>query len=404
MSGQLPYARKQEFTDFGEAKVLDVGSLRRNWQPWLDLRVCESSHLLAKNAHMTWSHVSTADRDDILARPWTTTLASGGLRPFVLQQARTVDHLSEEDGSVTEEMERFRTVWPEWLNGGDPLRRLQATTMLATLTATLPLLDAEDLDPARTDVLGQHYCYERAKAIRVRDPLHARSAEVMTYLAGHAIEPAIRVFAAIQVINFACRFGRDQDTVDDVAAAGTAQLSELGAHPEWLARVTENRFHRIMALYHVKREDHAAAVRSLTSASAADEATRILVSAADSPLLTHIWAESHSLLAGILVRYELKRGGTPDDVADVIAGLVANEPNYPENRSVVGEIYAANGMLGEAAHHFEAAAAGGSVHGAMAAFRAYECHAKADDQEGANRSLQLLVDLDPAADIDQYRI
>lgn len=399
--GVLPYVRKQTAAAFGEPKVLDVDALGHTWLPWLALQDHPTSPLLAKNAWMAWERTRHNDPADVLARPWTSMIAPGGLRSFVLSQARAVDHLATAEGPTPEPMRQFREVWQDWLMGDDPLKKVQVTGLLGALTASLPIVQTAwpELEPA--DPIQQHYCYERAKVLRARDPGDARAEMVMEEIARNAIEPAIRVLATVNVITYILRFQTDRAKVLPWIAHGNDSLAALQAeHPAWLAGVIANHFHRIRALYFAREAENERVLAALDDATAADEAAR--EQAVFNPESAHVWAGGHSLLLGVRVRYHGRRKGDPAELSETLAELDRTDPYNPESRMMVAELYAAADQLAEAAEHFELAAQGGMVQGAIAAFRAYQCHAELQDLVGANRALLLLADLDPSADVDHY--
>ncbi|AEV81268.1 hypothetical protein ACWT_0256 [Actinoplanes sp. SE50] len=394
----LPYARVPGNPPFAAARVLDVAALRDMWLPWISMEAAPTTHVVARNSYLTWTYVCRTDSADIFARPWLSMYASGGLRAFVLDQARAVDHLQQEE-SCPAEMKELRDTWLGWLHGDDVLRRLQATALLGTLTTTLPLIGTDDPDPAVADPVHQHWCYERAKAIRARDLGHAPSAATMEYLAESAIEPAIRMLALVHLITYGIRFGMESDRVGGWVEQAGAVVPALAEHPHWLGLTVENRLQRVLALRYARQNDDAAVRRTLARAVELDRA--LAAYADDSILLRSLSTEIHRLLLDVQVRYETKCG-TLATAAPMIAELDRIEPHYPDSRSAIGALYAANDLPDRAAAQFEQAAAGGSVLGAIAAFRAFECHRLAGDRDGAERSLLLLADLDPAADIGRY--
>ncbi|KPI16989.1 hypothetical protein OK074_1782 [Actinobacteria bacterium OK074] len=395
-SKSLPYRRNVSGGEFAAPRVLDVDALRRMWQPWITMTSEESTHLLARNASVIWHHVCPTDPDDVLARPWTAMYGSGGLRRFVVGQARTSDHLAEPTTDCPPAMAEFRATWSGWLHGDDPLRRLQAVALLGTLTATLPVLDTPEPDVRRGGPVHQHYCYERAKAIRSRDTGHAPSDAVMEYLARHADEPAVRMLATISMVAVSIRLRRSPQSAAGWLRHGESLLPELAAHhPAWLGLLLQTRFYRVAALDHATREEGDAALAALRRASDAGRGLRDVVG--DSPVLHHLWLETHRLLLESRVKYQVGRGD-PQDVLEAVAELDVIEPHYPESRLPIGELHAGVGNLKEAAVAFEQAAAGGEIRGAVAAYRAYECHRELGDTDRARRSLDLLHDLDPAAD------
>jgi hypothetical protein len=395
----LPYGRRPGVVSFGQAKVLNVAALQDRWRPWLTMETAETTHLIANNCYMIWNHVVPADRDDILSRPWFSMQAAGGLRPFVVSQARTTDYLQESD-SCPSSMKEFRDTWSGWLHGDDPLRKLQVTAMLGSITATLPLTQTPDPDPTEKDALVQHYCYERAKALRMRDLQHAASGETMEYLAANSVDPALRMLAQVHLITYSMRHGASPEKLPGYVAGAEPILAELGSLPPWLALTVENRLQRILAFYYLRRKDHDAVLNALERATELDG--QLKQHAAGSPILTHVWAECHRLLLEIQVRYHTWLKHPVDKAAHVIAELDEIEPYYADSRSAVAELFEVNARFAEAAQHYEDAAAGGTVTGALSAFHAYKCHTASGNSERAVRALHMLTDLDPAADISPY--
>ncbi|MEU6669809.1 hypothetical protein [Streptomyces sp. NPDC046727] len=398
--GVLPYLRKEN-GEFGEPRVLDVVGLRDAWLPWISLQDHPTASYLGRNAVKAWERTRRTDPGDLLARPWLSTIAAGGLRKFVLAQARTPDLLARADGPFPPPLREFRDVWQEWLTGDDPLRRLQATSILGALTATLPVARTEDPDLADGDLIHQHYCFERAKVLRIRDPEDAHAEALLEEVARRAAEPVIRTMATINVLWYMLRFGIRQDTMPSWVEYGVAQLPALHAeHPVWLSQVIASRFHRLKALFHVRQGDDTAVLAALEEATTADEEAR--ADAQADPDSAYVWAEGHGLLLNAKMRYQTRRKGDPDEIADIVAELERTDPNSSTQRYAIGDLYAAAGRLPEAADHFERTAQIGTVLGATAAFQAYQCHAETGDTEGAHRSLLLLADLDPSADVDHY--
>lgn len=395
----LPYARTAGRTEFSDPKVLDVEALRQLWLPWITLEDHPKSHMLARNVSMIWHHARAVPADDILARPWVQVMASGGLRPFVLSQTRVSDHLTAETGAVPPAMQELRSTWKDWLDGDDELRRLQAVALLGNLTATLPVLDTEEPDLTRTEPLYQHYCFERAKAIRLRDPDHEPSECVLEHLARHAVEPALRLISLVNLITFAVRYTSGVDRVERWIEDGSALLPELKSHPRWLAGIIGNHFYRVVALTYVKQKDFDRAAVEIEKASEANNSAEAVLG--DDPWLSYIVAEGHSLIEGVRVRLQVRKGGSPDAVSSVIEDLIETEP-HSEIRNVIGDLFSLNDEHEEAAGHYMQAAAGGSIHGAIAAFNAYQSYQKAGDRQGMGDALQLLADLDPSADISVY--
>ncbi|MFD6297237.1 hypothetical protein ACFWFU_20750 [Streptomyces sp. NPDC060235] len=395
----LPYARIAGRTEFRDPKVLDVEALRRLWLPWISLEDHPKSHMLARNVSMIWHHARAVPADNILARPWVQVMASGGLRPFVLSQTRMSDHLTDEASAVPSAMQELRSTWKAWLDGDDELRRLQAVALLGNMTATLPVLETEEPDLTRRDPLYQHYCFERAKAIRLRDPGHEPSERVLEHLARHAAEPALRLISLVNLITFAVRYTSGVDRVEPWIEYGNALLPDLKSHPQWLAGIIGNHFYRVVALTYVKQKDFDRATVEIEKASAANNSAKATLN--DDRWMSYIVAEGHSLIEGVKVRFQVRKGGSPDEVSSVIEDLIETEP-HAESRNVIGDLFSLNDEHEEAAGHYMQAAAGGSIHGAIAAFNAYQSYQKAGDRHRMQEALYLLQDLDPSADIKAY--
>jgi hypothetical protein len=392
---KLPYPRKSEGVAFAAPKVLNLDVLRTSWQPWLDLSCADHTNLIARNAWATWTRVAPRDPDDPLARPWSAMFASGGLRSFVVAQARHTDYLAIAEGPMPPAMQDLRAAWPEWLDG-DALQRLRAATLLGSLTATLPLFSTTEPDPAVPDVIHQHFCYERAKAIRARDPQHEPSARMMAELAHRAIEPAIRVLAVINLVAYSLRFEGDVERSASWVAHGVSLLPALAEHPDWLAQMLRLRFRRIEGYHYTVVRDQTEVERALDEAMRIDGELRELT--AGHELLASLWQESHALLMENVVKSRIGRR-LDDATASVVARLDALPTAYPELDVALGDLLLADGRPDEASVRYERAAHRGAIAGAIGAFRAHECHQRIGDADNAYRCLLLLADLDPAADV-----
>ncbi|MFF3400385.1 hypothetical protein ACFYW6_17880 [Streptomyces sp. NPDC002659] len=393
----MPYPRISGDWTFGAPVRLDTSAMQRMWLPWITLEADPESHLLARNAHLAWHHTRNVDPDDILARPWTTTYAAAGLRTWILGQARAADQIGGKDIELSEPMAEFRGAWQVALESGEPLRQLQMTSVLGNLTTSAPLVNTPQPDPSVKDPLLQHYCYEHSKVLRQRDATHAPSLAAMEYLAENALEPALRLLAAINLVVHVLRIQQQVDGAAPWVAHGEALLGKVQSHERWLALLTESRFHRLIALYHWRQGQRAETEERLGLCKASDDLLRKEVEADGSPVLRHLWMENHRLLLEVTIKKNI--GSAPALVADEVQELDRLEPYYPDSQYFIGEMYARGGSLAVGADHFLKAAACGDIRGAMAAHRAFECFRELGDTDSAQNSLEILRDLDPAVDL-----
>ncbi|MCX5071096.1 hypothetical protein OHA84_35985 [Streptomyces sp. NBC_00513] len=396
----IPYNRTLSEQPFREAKRLDVSALQSMWLPWITLESDPASHLLALNASLTWHQSRKRDAADTLSRPWFSTYAAGGLRPWVLGQARAADQIGS-DVELSPAMAELRETWHEELHGASPLRRLQATAVLGSLTASLPLLEAPRPNPESPDPLEQHYCYEHSRVVRQRDLHHEPSVSALRILSNKATEPALRLLVTVSFAGHVLRKESDFVRVDEELARAERMLGQLDVHEPWLAALVTSRFHRMKALRSWRMEERDTTLLDLRSTRDADKALAAEAEKSGDELIRHLWQENHRLLLEVTVKNQV--GHDPDEIADVIAEIDKIEPHYAESQYYIGEVFAQAGRLSEAADHFVRSAQGGEARGAVGAFRAYECQRELGDRESAIECLDLLEDLDPAADAQAYR-
>ncbi|WP_163569665.1 hypothetical protein [Fodinicola feengrottensis] len=353
---ELPYRRRAGGGAFGAPAVLDVQDLRKRWLPWITMGVDDTTHVIVKTAWMTWNHTMTADRNDILARPWTSLLTSAGLRPFILGQCRAPNHLAPDAPETGEPISKLRAVWRDWLYGPDPLRRLQMTVLLGALTTHLPVLETPDPDPDDTDPIVQHLRYARAGVLHQRYPKDPWNDELSQFFTKNATEAVLRTGATVRVITQELRIHRAWEPAKPWIDFGYAGLDDLKEHPRWLAQLAESKFHRCVALYHFRKKDAAETANALRASYQADAELR--KEAGDNPILHHLWLENHRTLLESTIKNQV--GHDPAGVAAQIAELDEIEPYFYESRFFVGLLFARAEQPAEAARHFEAASRGGS--------------------------------------------
>ena len=396
---QLPYERKAGWPEFGPAEELDTVALQRMWLPYITFNSDETTHVIVKNAWVIWQYVAHIHREDMLARPWTAVIPAPGLRPWVLGQGRATDLLGGQGGDDSPTpMAELRDCWEEWLYGPDMLRRLQMTSLLASMTCTVPITETVDPGPETTDPVGQHFRLIRSAVLHVRYPDNPENVAVMEHYARHAVEPALRTVATVQVVQHALRVERDWEMAAKWLSYGHTTLDALGEHPRWLSSLIASRFHRVNALYHFQRRDTETTAQSLEAAVAADDAVHAEVG--DDPILIHLWLENRRTLLESMVKNQI--GRDPAHVEDQVRELGEIEPHFAESRFFVGELYARAGQPDRAAVHFRNAAIGGGGRAPAGAFRAYQCYQELGDAEAAARCLQLTYELDPLIELDRY--
>ncbi len=406
MESPLRYRRRTTagLPDFqGTTRSLDPAQLRETWAPWVDLSLSPRTHTAIRNAHflgLPWSAATDSQGDELLDRPWFAILHAGGLRSWVLAQARIPDFLSgkeqQNDAEVPEPMLRLREDLARPLTDFTPLRRLTLVALMAAMTSSEQLRAVPD--PAGTDPLTQHLRYERARALHQWDAANPEYAGVYADLAHHAVEPALRVMAAGKMIAHTIRVNRSTDEASEWVETGRRALGDLTTGPAWLIHLVTSRYHRAAALYFHKTKHREQTTAALASASEEDE--NLHRAAGENLLIAQLARENRRIILESTVKSRI--GAAPDSIAQACAELDELDPAYPSSQFFLGELHYRAGAVEQAAGHFERGGRGGAVRGAMSAFRAYECRAELGDAAGARRCLDLLHDLDPAADVAGY--
>jgi len=381
-----------------KAEILDVELLQQLWGPWLTLSATPGAHPLAGNAAWLWSNSQRLGADDDYARPWSAQTASGGLRGFVIQQARSTDHLGVNQAGATRDFRAFSASVEEWVYGSG-LRRLQAVGVLGALTATASFPTLEIPDPESRDVIKVHTAYEIARGLRLRDPFDDVAGRVMHAIAAGDHDPRLALMAVVSQITILLRFNRDAAAADSYLSRADELRRVAASEGGWLNWHLINNLHRAKALLALRHNNDTEVVAELAAATeAAGEAS----AASLDDYAKHMTLQGSVLLAGAKIRFEIRRGCEPARVAEEIEFLMKHASYDIEQQPVLGDLFSGAGMQAEAVARYRAAAQGGAVQGADAAYRAYRCSVSMGDVEGAMSDLYLLRDLDPRADVDHY--
>lgn len=405
MSGALPYRRLAQEAAPSPDPTLDLALLRELWTPWLTLRDDDGSHPLARNVAWIWNNAHAYPDDHLYARPWTSLTAAGGLRSLVLRQCRHVDLLDQapdpaaDSGQDGAEFARFLAEVPEWLEAGG-MRRLQAVAALNALTATAGFPDLEVPTLDGHDPIAAHTAYEIARGLRARNPFDEVGRAAMTEVAHLDVDPRLALLAVVNLMTLLLRFENDIAGAEALLPRGTQLVNVLGEEDSWLASHATNHFHRICALLRSRQGDYVTARDDLAAADVAD--ARAAELAAD-PYAAHVTGQGHALLVGVKVRFETRTTGDPANVRPEVEELMRVAPHDFEQQPAIGDLLAGAGAHREAGARYLAGAQGGSVHGAIAAFRGYEQFVEAGATVDAERALGILADLDATADVQSYR-
>jgi hypothetical protein len=389
MSGpKLPYRRTKLPRQFAESRVLDINRLRNLWNPWLNLKFSRSSHHLANSAPLT-ADLLGHSREDILGRPWAQVHAPAGLRNFVLRQCRILDDPLK---NFLNQLEQPNTT-----------EDINVLGILA-LRTSLTLGPSESFNATFVSTgksyksANEHLLFEHAKLERTLHPMSSDSIRTHESLLLAPSDKVVALLAAVNLSTYALRIQNSRQLGDKYLASGNTFYQILEKEDDWLSIISCNHFRRTLAFKYFLENNAQAAANILARVVLED--TKLASIAKGDSVLEHYWEESHRVMLTTVTRFQSWLGS--DEIIDfpkIVDALDELEPFYPESRMAIGDYYKSQGYRELSYDSYMQAAQGGSIHGAVAAFRAYEVLEGFKNDSRRAQALQLLLDLDPQADI-----
>ncbi|GAA0611977.1 tetratricopeptide repeat protein [Kribbella sandramycini] len=237
----------------------------------------------------------------------------------------------------------------------------------------------------------EHFRYELARIAASTPGEGARALQTFQELATGASEPLLRVGAAFQGIGHSLRDRRGPGTARWFELRGQETLSAVPA-VDWVSTLIRSRFHRAVALLRLTEQDRPAAQ---AEAGQAAEFHEQLVAWSKDSAAELIAAENRRYL----LQLELQLV-SPTDIPAIealCAELAEVDPYCVETRTTIGDSWLAAGETARAAAWYERAGQLGTGAGAVAWYRAGQCHEALGDPAAALNAMGRCLELDPSA-------
>lgn len=387
--------------EFGPPEVLDLTELRLRWDPWL--RIEDWPHAPLRARHCVFLR-HLLDEPGPAEPHWFGMVSPTSARAQVAAQSRRGELAAADPQEVARAAgaagwDRLATALSAWPELDVPTR----TTAVALLTQLgfHRLVVRLVPRPAATDAQSELLSYEVARAAHQYNRMSGVPMEVFSWLTEHARSPLLRLLSSLQLVSNQVREHRNADEAADWLARA-AQLADALDGEKWLTHLGRSRFHRAEGLYHTLNRDAGRTAAAMTAALREDDALAVALpgSAAGQSLQerirTHYQQENRRLVLEALLKLDTMTGSSSAP-ADAVAQLLELDAHDPDPRFTIGSFLGRRGDLDEAAGHYLAAAASGTVRGTHAAWSAEQCLRQLGRNDEAERTRQLLHDLDPAA-------
>jgi tetratricopeptide (TPR) repeat protein len=245
-------------------------------------------------------------------------------------------------------------------------------------------------DPER-----DRYAYEVAR-VHSRYPDHRdRSLSAFDALSRSCPDPVLALASAAQGAGHSIRGVSDIALAAEFATRGMRIISK-GLPDDWHSDLVRSRFHRAVALLRVAQRDPSGMRSELSESMRFGQAVLAAGLAGPDQLVA---TENWLVLVQTKIKSVLKRRGdeTDAEVAKLSAALAALDPYCVEARSIAGDGYAAAGDYAEAAEQYRCAGQLGTAIGAVAWFRAGQCHDLLGDRAAAINAMGRCLELDASA-------
>jgi tetratricopeptide (TPR) repeat protein len=245
-------------------------------------------------------------------------------------------------------------------------------------------------DPER-----DRYAYEVAR-VHSRHTDHSdRALPVFDALSRSCSDPVLALASAAQGVGHSIRDISDVARADEFAARGV-RIIDVGLPDDWHSDLVCSRFHRAVALLRVAQRDASGMQAELSEAMRFGDAVFATGLAGTDQLVAR---ENRRILVESKIKsVSMRRGDETDaEVAALSAELAAIDPYCVEARIIAGDGYAAAGDYAEAAEQYRQAGQLGTVSGAMAWFRAGQCHDFLGDRAAAVNAMGRCLELDASA-------
>jgi len=305
---------------------------------------------------------------------WFSIISPAGTRDQVVRQARRDEYLATRPGDLAERLTtapwRALTTavreWPEL----DQVRRVVLIGLLTQLGCHRLVADLVPRVKVTPDcAVGQQLAYEVARSDRQLDRRSTVPLRVFTWLADHASRPSLRVSAGLQMASALVRAHQDPPGASTWLARCRQACGGLRAEPAWLEHLVRSRVHRAAALVAVRQGAPGDGAAEMRAALAEDDR---LSAVAAGELQLGYQRENRAVVLEAFLKLDTL-AGTAAAPADVVAQAKRVDPFDVDLLFAAGRFLTAREAWDEATGTFLAAAASGTVRGAVAAFEAGAC-------------------------------
>ncbi|MEV1117158.1 tetratricopeptide repeat protein [Actinosynnema sp. NPDC049800] len=333
---------------------------------------------------------------------WCSRVSVPGLRHQVIRHAGLAGYEARTPSELPPE--RRTPAWRtlvrsiERMDALDWRRRSLVVVQLAQLSYHRLALDLADLDrPSDGSAAHQRFRYDLAKVAVVTPGLRDRALAVFRELAEHAEDPVVRLASAFQGIGHTLHGGLDLTVGWRFERTGRSVFPAVpAAEDDWEAALVRSRFHRAVALLSAAGPDRA---RAADEADLAESCHAEVVSSGGRDAADELIAlENERYL--VEMRLRLALGVEPadhDEVTALCGRLIALDPYCVQARSTVGDAYLAIGHVEQAARWYEHAGELATGAGAVAWYRAGQCHLALGDGGAARHAMGRCLELDATA-------
>ncbi|GAA0611952.1 hypothetical protein HPO96_22455 [Kribbella sandramycini] len=373
--------------------VLEHNRLAVFWRPLLDLHPSPYAPMRLQALSYVNSWLADPESTDWA---WFSRHSVAGLRNQVVRHTGLAQYACKDPRDLPEDLRTSQwQVLAEALdNFADlpPLRRRMVVFHLVQLSfynVAVALTAADQPDgTAETDL----YLYEVARAHTGSPAYGARAADLFEYLATTSADPTLALAAAGQGVSHAIRRDRDLDIARKFESYAATADGEVG----WLHALARSRFHRAVALLRLRERDFRGMSAEIKLSVEFGEQ---LLAAEPTGADRYVAVENQR----IILESQIKAAGrAPIDVrAEQVRlrcdQLLAIDPYCIQARLVVADGYSAAGMFAEAAHWYERAGELGTGAGAMAWYRAGQCHDLLGRPADAANAMGRCLELDTTA-------
>lgn len=373
---------------------LKYNRLAAYWRPLIDMR--PSGFAPMRLRAIRYVNAWLGDTDS-LGWAWFSRHSVAGLRHQVIWHAGLPQYACRDPRELPAEL---RT--PEWnvlveaIDSFDdlpPLRRRLVIFQLVQMSFYNVATALSEYAVPDGTLESDLYLYEVARAHTGAPAGAARAGALFEQLSVNATDPTLRLAAIGQGISHAIRRDRDlniarrfESYATDIDTSGT----------DWLDLLIRSRYHRAVALLRLKEREFGHVRDEVMLAKELGEA---LFESPMSEADNYVAVENRRIVLESLIKAAARAPIAErfDRIRTTCDQLITIDPTCIQARLVVADGYSSGGFYAEAARWYELAGELGTGAGAMAWFRAGQCHELLGDTSAAVNAMGRCLELDSTA-------